>query len=69
MVEKSGAWYAYKGEKIGQGRENAKTYLKDNPKMAYEIEDKIRAANGLDFDALPPESDIPPDDIDSVVES
>ena len=37
--------------------------------MAYEIEDKIRAANGLDFDALPPESDIPPDDIDSVVES
>ncbi|HBZ43344.1 MAG TPA: DNA recombination/repair protein RecA, partial [Maritimibacter sp.] len=33
-----------------QGRENAKTFLKDNPKMAHEIEDKIRAAHGLDFD-------------------
>jgi|TARA_B110000977_G_scaffold15739_1_gene19280 recombination protein RecA len=69
FVEKSGSWFSCGDERIGQGRENAKTYLKDNPKMAYEIEDKIRAANGLDFDALPPESDIPPDDIDSVVES
>ena len=69
FVEKSGSWFSCGDERIGQGRENAKTYLKDNPKMAYEIEDKIRAANGLDFDALPPESDIPPNDIDSVVES
>ena len=69
FVEKSGSWFSCGDERIGQGRENAKTYLKDNPKMAYEIEDKIRAANGLDFDALPPESDISPDDIDSVVES
>jgi recombination protein RecA len=69
FVEKSGSWFSCGDERIGQGRENAKTYLKDNPKMAYEIEDKIRAANGLDFDALPPESDIPTDDIDSVVES
>ena len=69
FVEKSGSWFSCGDERIGQGRENAKTYLKDNSKMAYEIEDKIRAANGLDFDALPPESDIPPDDIDSVVES
>lgn len=69
FVEKSGSWFSCGDERIGQGRENAKTYLKDNPKMAYEIEDKIRAAHGLDFDALPPESDTPPDDIDSVVES
>ena len=69
FVEKSGSWFSCGDERIGQGRENAKTYLKDNPKMAYEIEDKIRAANGLDFDALPPEPDIPTDDIDSVVES
>src|SRR5210317_7498 len=38
IIEKSGAWYAYKGEKIGQGRENAKTYLAQNPKVATEIE-------------------------------
>jgi len=43
IVEKSGAWFAYKGEKIGQGRENAKRYLKDNPKLAAELEAAIRA--------------------------
>ena len=42
MVEKSGAWYAYKGEKIGQGRENAKIYLEKNPTVATEIEKVIR---------------------------
>jgi recombination protein RecA len=42
VVEKSGAWYAYKGEKIGQGRENAKTYLQKNPEVAIEIEKIIR---------------------------
>ena len=42
VVEKSGAWYAYKGEKIGQGRENAKIYLEKNPKVADEIEKVIR---------------------------
>ena len=49
VVEKSGAWYSYGDERIGQGRENAKAYLKANPGIAMEIEDKIRAANGLDF--------------------
>ena len=43
LVNKSGAWYAYQGEKIGQGRENAKQYLKDNPAVCDEIEGKIRA--------------------------
>lgn len=48
VVEKSGAWFAYNGEKIGQGRNNAKQYMKDNPKIAAEIEAKIRAnANGV----------------------
>ena len=42
IIEKSGAWYAYKGEKIGQGRENAKIYLEKNPKIAVEIEEVIR---------------------------
>ena len=43
VVEKSGAWYAYNGEKIGQGKENAKIFLKENPSVADEIEEKIRA--------------------------
>ena len=47
IVEKSGAWYAYKGEKIGQGRENAKTYLAQNPKVAAEIELVIREKAGV----------------------
>ena len=47
IVEKSGAWYAYKGEKIGQGRENAKTYLAQNPKVAAEIELAIREKAGV----------------------
>ena len=50
VVEKSGAWYSYGDERIGQGRENAKTFLKENEAMALDIEDKIRAAHGLDFD-------------------
>ena len=43
IVEKSGSWYSYGDERIGQGRENAKVFLKSNPKIASEIEDKIRA--------------------------
>ena len=50
VVEKSGAWYSYGDERIGQGRENAKTFLKENADIANDIEDKIRAAHGLDFD-------------------
>jgi recombination protein RecA len=49
VVEKSGSWYSYNDERIGQGRENAKSFLKQNPGVALDIEDKIRAANGLDF--------------------
>ena len=47
IVEKSGAWYAYKGEKIGQGRENAKIFLEKNTKIAAEIEMAIRTKAGL----------------------
>ena len=49
VVEKSGSWYSYGDERIGQGRENAKNFLKANPATAADIEEKIRAANGLDF--------------------
>ena len=49
IVEKSGSWYSYGDERIGQGRENAKIFLRENKVVAYDIEDKIRAAHGLDF--------------------
>jgi recombination protein RecA len=57
VVEKSGAWFSYGDQRIGQGRENAKTFLKDNPDVAHEIEDRIRAAHGLDFDGESPDED------------
>ena len=47
IIEKSGAWYAYQGKKIGQGRENAKTYLRDNPEVCQEVENKVRSIYGL----------------------
>lgn len=50
VVDKSGSWYSYGDERIGQGRENAKKFLRDNKPMALDIEDKIRAAHGLEFD-------------------
>ncbi len=55
IVNKSGAWYAYEGNKIGQGRENAKQYLKDNPAVCAEIERKVRELFNLDTD-IPEES-------------
>ena len=50
LVEKSGAWYSYDGERIGQGRENAKIYLKDNPHIASKIEDSIRSSTSENED-------------------
>ncbi|MEY2776079.1 MAG: Recombinase [Pseudomonadota bacterium] len=47
IVEKSGAWYSYNGDRIGQGRDNAREFLRQNPVMAFEIENKIREAYGV----------------------
>ncbi len=55
VVEKSGSWFSYGDERIGQGRENAKTFLREHSEIAWEIEDKIRAAHGLDFDEDEPD--------------
>ena len=52
IVEKSGAWFSFKGERIGQGRENTKAFLKENPKIANEIEAAIRANAGLIVDKM-----------------
>jgi recombination protein RecA len=47
IVEKSGAWFAYSGERLGQGRENAKQFLKENPDIRRTIEDRVRRELGL----------------------
>jgi recombination protein RecA len=47
IIDKSGAWYSYNGQKIGQGRENAKMFLKDNPAMMAEIEEKVKGVLGI----------------------
>ena len=52
VVEKSGAWFSFEGERIGQGRENARQFLKANPAMADTIEAKVRANAGLVADAM-----------------
>jgi len=55
LVEKSGAWYSYNGERIGQGRENAKTYLKEHKDIFAEIDQKVRLGYGLPLSAGKPE--------------
>ena len=47
VLEKSGSWYAYNGEKIGQGKDNAREFLKENPALAFEIENKVRTELGI----------------------
>jgi recombination protein RecA len=51
IVDKSGAWYAYQGEKIGQGKDNAREFLRENPDVALEIENKVREALGVPLQA------------------
>lgn len=56
IIQKSGAWFAYNDGKIGQGRENAKTYLREHPEVAEEVEQKVRAHYGLAQDIQNPET-------------
>ena len=49
IIDKAGSWYSYKDSKIGQGKENVKEFLKDNPKIAMEIEEKIRSLSGANL--------------------
>jgi recombination protein RecA len=59
IVQKSGSWYSYNDERLGQGRENAKLFLKENPDIRLEIQQKIREHYGLDGDKVVAESDNP----------
>lgn len=56
IINKSGAWYAYEGNKIGQGRENAKQFLRDNPQMCAEVEARVRELFGLEADVVAPQT-------------
>jgi recombination protein RecA len=60
IVEKSGSWYSYKEERIGQGRENAKRFLTDQPEMCFDIENKVRLAYGMAPAVLPVDAPGPP---------
>ena len=56
LIKKSGAWFTYDGDQLGQGRENARNFLRDNPELAREIEDKIKAQLGVGMPAEPAEA-------------
>jgi recombination protein RecA len=60
IIEKSGAWYAYNGEKIGQGRDNAREFLRENEALAHEIENKVRESLGI---PLLPEPQVTPEPV------
>ncbi|MGZ8375688.1 MAG: recombinase RecA [Gemmatirosa sp.] len=55
IIEKSGAWYSYQGQRIGQGRENAKMFLKDNPTMMADVEAKVKVVLGIGVEGHEPE--------------
>jgi len=59
LIAKSGAWFSYGSERIGQGRENAKTYLKEHPQLAAELDEKIRAAHSMEARTEPAAQEVP----------
>ncbi len=71
VIEKSGAWFAYGGQKIGQGRENSKAYLRDNPLIAAEVEKAVRKNAGLIVEKMlvQPDAGETDDDVDGLVSS
>jgi recombination protein RecA len=52
IIDKSGAWFSYEAEKLGQGKEKAKEYLKEHPEVAAEIENKIKDALGMSLNTM-----------------
>jgi recombination protein RecA len=58
ILDKSGAWYAYNGEKIGQGRDNAREFLRENPELSREIENKVRLSLGIPLLPGTPEPEV-----------
>jgi len=69
VVTKSGAWFTYEGEQLGQGRENSKTFLTENPEVMMEISDKVMIASGLKPDPNAPVADAEPGEGDAFTEA
>ena len=53
IIDKSGAWYSYNGQKIGQGKDNVRIFLKENPPLAQEIEQRVRNLSGIQLPGVP----------------
>jgi recombination protein RecA len=71
IIDKAGAWFSYNGDKVGQGRENSKIFLKENPKLANEIEEKIRSYykdNELELEEEVVKVENPVDEVEAVAE-
>ena len=68
FVEKSGAWYSYNGERIGQGKDNAREYLREKPELALEIENRIREAVGVSTRGEAPQPVVDTEGAESVSE-
>jgi recombination protein RecA len=64
LIKKSGAWFTYDGDQLGQGRENARNFLRDNPELAREIEEKIKAQLGIGLPLAPTPDPAPDKDKD-----
>jgi recombination protein RecA len=65
ILQKSGSWYSYNNERVGQGRENAKQFLKENPDIRHKIEMQIRESYGLEGEIKAPEdNDVAQDELD-----
>ena len=69
IVEKSGSWYSYGGERIGQGREKARTFLKENPDACQRLAEEVYLAKGLKLSTPAIEPAVQSDDTDEIVES
>jgi recombination protein RecA len=64
LIKKSGAWFTYDGDQLGQGRENSRNFLRDNPELAREIEEKIKAQLGVGLPPAPAPAPSPEPDLD-----
>ncbi len=68
LIKKSGAWFTYEGEQLGQGRENAKNFLGENPEIMMDISERILAQVGINRDGAAPDAEvIPLDDLDAPI--
>jgi len=68
LIKKSGAWFTYEGEQLGQGRENAKNFLGENPEIMMDISERILAQVGINRDGVVPDTDVNPlDDLDAPI--